>query len=127
MLKKTLNDTTVKVTFEVPAAVAGRWGHLCGDFNNWSETSHPFDRLEDGRLRTAVDLAPGRRWHFRYLLEGKRWENDWAADDYAPNAFGGQDSVVDLTDVHLGQGDLVDRTPTPVDHAAGADSSPRFK
>jgi 1,4-alpha-glucan branching enzyme len=104
MLKRTLNGETVKVTFEVPTAVAGRWGHLCGDFNDWSETSHPFDLLDDGRLRITVDLPPGRRWHFRYLLEGQRWGNDWAADDYAPNIFGGQDSVVDLTDVRLDQG-----------------------
>jgi len=28
---------------------------------------------------------------------GKRWENDWAADDYIPNDHGSHDSVVDLT------------------------------
>ena len=39
----------------------------------------------------------GRRYRFRYLLDGERWENDWEADDYADNDYGGQDSVVDLT------------------------------
>jgi hypothetical protein len=28
------------------------------------------------------------------LLDGERWENDWAADGYAPNNFGTEDSVV---------------------------------
>jgi hypothetical protein len=26
-------------------------------------------------------------------VDGERWENDWAADAYAPNAFGTEDSV----------------------------------
>ena len=34
---------------------------------------------------------------YRYLVDGERWENDWAADTYAPNDYGGDDSVVDLT------------------------------
>lgn len=31
---------------------------------------------------------------FRDLLGGDQWENDWEADDYLPNEFGGEDSVV---------------------------------
>jgi hypothetical protein len=31
------------------------------------------------------------------LIDGQRWDNDWAADAYLPNSFGGDDSVVDLT------------------------------
>jgi hypothetical protein len=45
----------------------------------------------------TVDLAAGRAYRFRYLLDGQRWDNDWAADAYVPNSFGGDDSVVDLT------------------------------
>ena len=44
-----------------------------------------------------MELAAGRRWRFRYLLDGARWENDWAADDYVANEFGGEDSVVELS------------------------------
>jgi len=33
---------------------------------------------------------------FRYLVDGERWENDWAADAYVPNPFGGEDSVVEV-------------------------------
>ena len=42
-------------------------------------------------------MAAGRAYRFRYLLDGHRWENDWAADAYKPNDFGADDSVVDLT------------------------------
>ena len=45
----------------------------------------------------TVDLDAGRAYRFRYLLDGQRWDNDWAADAYQPNDFGGDDSVVDLT------------------------------
>ena len=45
----------------------------------------------------TVDLEAGQAYRFRYLLDGQRWDNDWAADAYQPNDFGGDDSVVDLT------------------------------
>ena len=45
----------------------------------------------------TVGLDAGQAYRFRYLLDGQRWENDWAADAYQPNDFGGDDSVVDLT------------------------------
>jgi hypothetical protein len=32
-----------------------------------------------------------------YLVDGERRQNDWAADSYAPNEYGGDDSVLDLT------------------------------
>jgi hypothetical protein len=46
-----------------------------------------------------LSVAVGRRYRFRYILDGQRWENDWEADDYVDNDYGGQDSVVDLTTV----------------------------
>jgi hypothetical protein len=39
-------------------------------------------------------LEAGQQYRFRYLVDGERWENDWAADAYLPNAYGGEDSVV---------------------------------
>jgi hypothetical protein len=43
-----------------------------------------------------MSLEPGRRYRYRYLADGERWINDWAADDYQPNPYGGDDSVVCL-------------------------------
>jgi 1,4-alpha-glucan branching enzyme len=96
MITRDPRPGVVRITFEVPASCA-RTVTLCGDFNDWSPDAHPMTRLEDGRFRVSLDLVVGRRWRFRYLLDGHRWENDWAADDYEPNIYGGQDSVVDLT------------------------------
>jgi 1,4-alpha-glucan branching enzyme len=87
---------TVRIRFELPVAVTAVTASVCGDFNAWSPTANPLTRLEDGRFVGSVDLPSGRCWRFRYLLDGVRWENDWAADDYVPNIHGGEDSVVDL-------------------------------
>jgi 1,4-alpha-glucan branching enzyme len=98
MIKRAPGGAGIRVTFELPAEAGAERVTLCGDFNDWSPTATPLSRSDDGTFRTTLDLPAGRRWHFRYLLDGHRWENDWAADDYAPNIYGGQDSVVDLTD-----------------------------
>jgi hypothetical protein len=52
------------------------------------------DRTVDG-FSVQLTLAAGTH-RFRYLLDGVRWENDWEADDYEPNDFGGDDSVLHL-------------------------------
>jgi hypothetical protein len=50
----------------------------------------------DGRFSTTISLEAGQTYRFRYLLDGDRWENDWEADGYAPNAFGSEDSLIKL-------------------------------
>jgi hypothetical protein len=86
----------VIVTFRLPESVVAEQVCVVGDFNDWSPTAHPMERNGDAFV-AALALAPGRSYRFRYLLDGERWENDWAADAYLPNEFGGDDSVIDLT------------------------------
>ena len=114
MIKTPVRDGTVLVTFELPVEVAATSVTVCGDFNEWSRSSHPLTRTDDG-FQTSVELAAGQRCRFRYLLDGARWENDWAADDYIRNEFGGEDSVVDLTDIST--------STAPDAPAAGTDNS----
>ena len=98
MLKKTFSKTgkTCRVTFTVPSKISAQEVHLCGEFNDWNETSHPLQRRKDGRFSTTLTLERGRSYRFRYLLDNERWENDFAADAYVPNEFGSDDSVVEL-------------------------------
>lgn len=49
-----------------------------------------------GSFTATVRLPGGRRYRFRYVLDDGRWENDWAADGYVTNEFGGEDSVVEV-------------------------------
>lgn len=92
--------TSTEVTFHVPAASGAQQACVVGDFNDWSTTAHPMQADDDG-LSTTLALEPGRTYRFRYLLDGERWENDWAAHGYVPNEFGGDDSLPDLTCVSL--------------------------
>jgi len=84
----------VDVTFTLPADVQADSVALCGDFNQWSVESLRLKRDGDGFWRTTVALQPGRSYRYRYLLDGERWENDWQAHEYAPNPFGGDDSII---------------------------------
>jgi 1,4-alpha-glucan branching enzyme len=95
--KKVSRGGEQEVIFRLPHQVSGGSAHVVGDFNDWSPTSHEMEKGEHG-FELTISLDTGRAYRFRYLLDGERWENDWAADDYVPNDFGGDDSVVDLTD-----------------------------
>ena len=103
----------VDVTFEVDAAVQAERANLCGEFNSWATDAHPMQRKADGGFALTLTLDPGRAYRFRYLLDGVRWENDWAADDYVPNEYGGDDSLVDLSHID-------GEEPPPVKAAGGA-------
>lgn len=87
---------TVLITFRVPRAANAERINVVGEFNDWSTVANPMERGEDGFV-AQVSLPVGRVYRFRYLLDGERWENDWAADAYVANEFGGDDSVIDLT------------------------------
>ena len=96
MLKKqySKDKKTCKVTFSVPAEVNAQTVHLCGDFTKWEKAPKQMKRYADGSFKVSVELKPGKRYQFRYLLDGQRWENDWQADEYVPNQFGSEDSVL---------------------------------
>ena len=85
------------VTFTLEPSVDAQTAAVCGEWNDWSPGADLMRRDAEGGFSLTVDLDAGRAYRFRYLLDGQRWENDWAADAYQPNGFGGDDSVVDLT------------------------------
>jgi hypothetical protein len=96
----------VDVVFRLPVAVGAQRAWVVGEFNGWSPTAHPMAR-EGDELVARLALVPGRTYRYRYLLDGDRWENDWNADGYVPNGFGGEDSVLDLTATTPPRGQLV--------------------
>jgi 1,4-alpha-glucan branching enzyme len=83
-----------RVTFELPADAGAEKVALAGDFNDWSTDVGLLSRRRDGRFTATLTLPAGGRFRFRYWVDGGRWENDRDADDYVPNAYGGEDSVV---------------------------------
>jgi hypothetical protein len=95
--KELVEDGCVRVTFELPAALWADRVNLVGEFNDWDTTATPMtrDRTHD-EWRATVELSIGRRYLFRYLLNGREWLNEWHADDYVETDDGLCGSVVDL-------------------------------
>jgi 1,4-alpha-glucan branching enzyme len=89
----------VRVTFELPSTMWAERVNLVGDFNDWDTTATPMKHhRSDANWKAAVELPLGRRYRFRYLVDGKEWLNDWHADDHVENPYGSYDSVVDLAE-----------------------------
>jgi hypothetical protein len=82
------------VRFALASTSGAEVAVLIGSFDNWASVGRPMQRLEDGSFEVTLSLPPDRRYELRYLLDGHRWENDPEADDYAPNAYGGYNSVI---------------------------------
>jgi hypothetical protein len=90
-----------KVTFELaraelPEDIDVNAVHLVGEFNDWDPTATPMSRSKKGIFRTALELAPGREYTFRYLINGEHWYNDWLADAYVPSGLGGDNCLLIL-------------------------------
>lgn len=66
---------------------------LLADFNDWEPISMKFNKKEK-TFRTKVRLPKEGVFHFRYLLNNLEWENDYEADQYIPNVYGTDNSVV---------------------------------
>lgn len=95
-MKKTYTKTGkgCRVTFTLPAEFNARKAAVLGEFNDWDPKAHPLKKRKDGRFSTTISLDSGREYRFRYLLDGKNWENDVTADKYIPNEHGEEDSVI---------------------------------
>ena len=87
---------TVRATFCLRYGVGVHDIHVAGEFNDWSPTANPMAFNGYGYV-AEITIANGRAYRFRYLIDGVRWQNDWAAHGYAPSDLGGDDSVLDLT------------------------------
>lgn len=96
MLKKYYSPTknSCRVTFKYPNPEKAQSAVLVGDFNNWSLERHVMKKLKDGSFSLTVSLPAAATYHFRYVLDGTIWVNDHAADGYAPNEYGEDNSLL---------------------------------
>lgn len=90
----------IKVTFEVPQTelpegIDVATVRVVGEFNAWDETALPLKYDKKRRVyRATVELEPGQKYQFRYLINDGYWCNDWSADEYTPNNLGEDNCVV---------------------------------
>lgn len=101
MLKKQYvkSRKVAKITFalakdEIPQDVAVETLHLVGEFNDWDPGATPMKRVNGGGYMAVLELAPGREFKYRFLINGEHWCNDWGADAYTPSGFGEDNCVV---------------------------------
>ena len=111
MIKSRGAKGRARVTFTLDPGVGAQAAAVCGEWNDWSAGADVMRRDAEGGFSVTVDLQAGRAYRFRYLLDGQRWDNDWAADAYLPNSFGGDDSVVDLTALAEAAPSAAQKTP----------------
>jgi 1,4-alpha-glucan branching enzyme len=95
--KNYLGDGKVEVTFRMPPLDGVVELDLRGDFNGWDVKGVPLSLDADGTWVARIVLEAGRTYRYRYYDNQGTWRNDWEADAYAPNDYGSDDSVVDLT------------------------------
>lgn len=90
------SKTECAVTFELSkdAAKGAEKVWIAGDFNSWSSIDSPMKKQKDGSFSIKIMLEAGKEYQFRYLIDGKRWENDWSADKYIPAPFSFTDNSV---------------------------------
>ena len=85
-----------KVTFRLPSVAAPGAKNVCivGDFNNWNTRANPMKRLNNGDYEISLKVEPRKEYHFRYLIDDSKWENDWNADKYVKSPLGVSDNSV---------------------------------
>ena len=66
---------------------------LFGEFNDWQPIEMKFNKKTNS-FKTKVKLPKGENFHFKYLLDETEWENDSNADNYLPNEYGSENSIV---------------------------------
>lgn len=90
MKKYTKTKKTCSVTFSIPkeAVKAAKTVHLVGEFNKWNIHATPMKRADDGSFKITLEMKTGQEYEYRYLIDDRRWENDYKADKYVVSSYG---------------------------------------
>ena len=90
------NRASCKVKFQLcPEEAQGASEvFLVGDFNDWSDTSHPLKKMKDGSFSLEIELPSGQDCQFRYRTGTNIWFNDPEADALVPCAYAAADNFL---------------------------------
>jgi hypothetical protein len=70
---------------------------VVGDFNDWDPAATPLRRTDDGAAWTVeLHLKPGR-YHYTFLIDGRRWSGDPAGARAVESDFGAPVSVLTVS------------------------------
>lgn len=83
----------VEVTFELAADQVETSAAIVADFLDWQPTEmKKVAKTKSYKFKTR--LPKDSQFEFRYLVDNEKWVNDSAADQYQPNDFGEENSIV---------------------------------
>ncbi|WP_428774153.1 isoamylase early set domain-containing protein [Vibrio sp.] len=83
----------VEVTFELPAEQVDESAQLVADFLDWQPaTMKKVAKSNSFKFKTR--LAKDSEFEFRYLVDNQKWLNDPHADQYRPNGYGEDNSLI---------------------------------
>jgi len=68
---------------------------LAGDFNNWSQTSHPMKKNKKGMWEKSLMLDIGR-YEYKFFVDG-HWQSDPQNGQVCKNSFGTINNVLMVT------------------------------
>jgi len=68
--------------------------HLCGSFNNWSESSDPMKKDSTGTWK-KIKMLPEGTHEYKFLVDGE-WTLDPACPETTSNEFGTENNVLRL-------------------------------
>ncbi|SHH56867.1 isoamylase early set domain-containing protein [Thermosipho atlanticus] len=68
---------------------------IAGDFNDWDPESLEMYEIDDGWWEAVLELDPGV-YQYKFVVNGEQWVEDPNAFAYAPDGFGGKNSVLEV-------------------------------
>jgi 1,4-alpha-glucan branching enzyme len=71
-----------KVTFQLSKKMVGS-AHkvaIAGDFNDWRSERTPMKALKSGDFTVSLQLAKGREYQYRFVLDDREWITDESAE-----------------------------------------------
>lgn len=94
----------VQVTFEVSkeAAEEASQVYLLGEFADWEPVE--LKKLKTGVFRGTVKVPTNEQSSYQYryrmvMADGsEKFDNDWEAESYISNPFGGENSVISVAE-----------------------------
>jgi 1,4-alpha-glucan branching enzyme len=93
----TSTGRSCRVTFTIPGEDDIEQVAVLGEFNDWDPGKGKMTRKKDsGHFALTVSLKPGTSYKFRYLVNENSWRNDQEADGSAANAYGSEDSIINI-------------------------------
>ena len=78
------------------AAPASSRVAVVGDFNNWDPAATPLRRAGGGTWIVELRLKPGR-YHYTFLIDGRRWARDPSEPPAIESDFGAPVSVLTVS------------------------------